>query len=220
MVAATSTELHAIYRELLAWCGPRHWWPADHWFEVMVGAVLTQNTAWINVEKALARMRGHGLLAPEPLLAAPPEQLAESIRSAGYYNLKTRRLRNLTTTLLEDGGLEGWANRETWSLRERLLSINGVGEETADSILLYVFRRPVFVIDAYTRRIFARLGHVQGNEPYRALAGIFEQALGEDEPVYNEYHALIVALGNRVCRPRPLCGECPLQLRCNWRAGV
>lgn len=212
-------ELHAIYRELLDWCGPRHWWPADHGFEVMVGAVLTQNTAWVNVEKALLRLRERDLLAPEALLAIPDNELADAIRSAGYYNLKARRLRNLSAALVEDGGLDGWASLQTWPLRERLLSINGVGEETADSILLYVFRRPVFVIDAYTRRIFTRLGYAQGSEAYRVLAGMFEQALGSDEPVYNEYHALIVALGNRVCKPKPLCGECPLANRCTWQHG-
>lgn len=213
-------EISAIYRELLDWCGPRHWWPAEHWFEVMVGAVLTQNTAWVNVEKALVQMRERNLLAPEPLLTVPVEELADAIRSAGYYNLKARRLRNLTEALVEDGGLDGWAGMETWALRNRLLAINGVGEETADSILLYVFRRPIFVVDAYTRRVFTRLGYVKGSETYRELAALFEQCLGPDEPVFNEYHALIVALGNRLCRPKPLCDECPLAGRCAWRHGT
>jgi len=204
----------AVYRQLLEHFGPRHWWPAEHWFEVMVGAVLTQNTAWVNVEKALDSLRLQGLLAPQALLAHPPEDLARAIRSAGYYNLKSKRLRNLTEALLADGGCGGWAAMETPALRERLLSINGVGEETADSILLYVFQRPVFVIDTYTRRIFSRLAYVRGDERYRLLAERFEQALGPDQAVYNEYHALIVALGNRLCKPRPLCGECPLRGRC------
>lgn len=209
-------DLQSIYRELLDWCGPRHWWPAEHGFEVVVGAVLTQNTAWVNVEKALDRLRDRGLLDPAAMLAESREGLAEAIRPAGYYNLKAKRLRNLVSTLHADGGLSAWDGMATRQLRARLLAVNGVGEETADSILLYVFRRPVFVIDAYTRRVFARLGLVRGDEPYRALAYMFESVLGPDEALYNEYHALIVALGNRVCRPKPFCGRCPLAHRCDW----
>lgn len=206
--------LRRIFDTLHAAFGDQHWWPADSDYEVMVGAVLTQNTAWRNVERAIANLRREDLLEPAAVMALPEEQLAEQIRPAGYFNIKARRLRNLTAALLDDGGVDAWWHWETDALRRRLLQVNGVGEETADSILLYVFRRPVFVVDAYTRRIFTRLDLLVGDEAYGTIAERFHAGLPGDSGLFNEYHALIVRLGNRICRPRPRCGECPLRNDC------
>lgn len=207
-------DVRTVFDALYGAYGPQHWWPATTDFEVMVGAVLTQNTAWRNVERALANLRAAGALEPAALIALEPSLLAERIRPAGYYNIKAARLRNLTAAVLDDGGVEGWRSWSTPALRQRLLGINGVGEETADSILLYVYQRPVFVVDAYTRRIFTRLELLRGNETYRQIAGLFEGALPEDTALFNEYHALIVRLGSGCCRPRPWCSVCPLRRVC------
>lgn len=217
----TAATFAGIFERLYGAFGPQHWWPASTDFEVMAGAVLTQNTAWRNVERALAALRDEDLLEPQALLALAPEALAERIRPAGYYNIKATRLRNLTATLVADGGVEAWRAWSTDNLRRRLLGVNGVGEETADSILLYVYQRPVFVIDAYTRRIFSRIGLVQGDEAYRTLAAAFEAGLPGDPGIYNTYHALIVRLGNQLCRPRtPLCTDCPLVADCDHGVAV
>ncbi|MGD8428845.1 MAG: endonuclease III domain-containing protein [Ectothiorhodospiraceae bacterium] len=210
----SAEALWAVYDRLLETFGPQHWWPGDDPFEIMVGAVLTQNTAWTNVERAIQRLRRCSLLDPNAMLAAPEEELADAIRPSGYFNVKARRLRALCRSFLAHEGVAGMDALETGVLRERLLAVHGIGRETADDILLYAFQRPVFVIDAYTRRIFSRLGVVAGDEGYEMLRGLFEGALGENAPVFNEYHALIVRLGKDICRPRPLCPQCPLQAGC------
>ncbi len=215
----------AVFDRLLAAYGPQHWWPAsDGPFEVMVGAVLTQNTAWTNVERAIANLRDAGLLEPAAMGAAPTETLAEAIRPSGYFNVKARRLQALVAWYHAVGGAEALARWSTDDLRRGLLEVNGVGPETADDIVLYAFHRPVFVIDAYTRRIFQRLGlepaRGDGYEDWRAA---FEAALFDPaDPaggvaLFNEYHALIVAHGKDVCRPRPLCGTCVLADACPGR---
>ena len=206
--------LRQVFDTLHTAFGDQHWWPANSDYEVIVGAVLTQNTAWRNVQRAIANLRGAGLLEPGAIMALPAGQLAGQIRPAGYFNIKARRLQNLTAALLDDGGVEAWRRWDTDALRRRLLQVNGVGEETADSILLYVFQRPVFVVDAYTRRIFTRLGVLVGDESYGAIADHFHAGLPRDSGLFNEYHALIVRLGNGICRPRPRCGECPLHGDC------
>lgn len=207
-------DVRTVFDALYGAYGPQHWWPATTDFEVMAGAVLTQNTAWRNVERALANLRAAGALEPAALMALEPAHLAERIRPAGYYNIKASRLRNLTAALLDDGGVEGWRSWSTAALRQRLLGIKGVGEETADSILLYVYHRPVFVVDAYTRRIFTRLELLRGDETYRQVAAVFEQALPADTALFNEYHALLVRLGSECCRPRPWCSLCPVRVLC------
>jgi len=207
-------RLRAVYRRLLARHGPQHWWPARTPFEVLVGAVLTQNTAWRNVERAIANLDAAGALAPEPLLALPPERLAELLRPSGYFNVKAGRLRAVVTWYRDAGGHPRLRRRTTHALRDALLALHGVGPETADDILLYAFARPVFVIDAYTRRLLARLGLASGDEPYETLRAAFEHALGADVPLFNEYHALIVAHAKHHCRPRPRCGGCPLRALC------
>lgn len=208
------TAAAGIYQRLRRHFGHRDWWPADDPFEIVVGAILTQNTAWTNVEKAMARLREHQRLSLDALLALPEPELAELIRSSGYYNIKAARLRALLAVLREDGGLSGWREYDTAALRQRLLAIRGVGEETADSILLYALGRPVFVIDAYTRRVFSRLGLVTGEESYRQLAAWFERQLDADLDLFQDFHAQIVALGNGICRPDPHCNRCPLAAVC------
>jgi endonuclease-3 related protein len=208
----------APYHRLLAAYGPQHWWPGETPFEVMVGAVLTQNTAWGNVERAIANLKAAGRLSCQDILALPEAALAELIRPAGYFNVKTRRLKALCAFLTEQGVADAPQRlRELYplpELRRRLLAVHGVGEETADSILLYALDLPIFVVDAYTRRIFTRLGLLRGDERYDRIQQRFMARLPKDRSLYNEYHALIVHLGKSVCRPRPRCGECPLRGIC------
>ena len=205
-----------VYRVLYRQHGPQHWWPARSRFEVMVGAVLTQNTAWRNVERAIAALRAAEALSPQALLALDEPALAALIRPSGYFNVKARRLRALVTWLVDSGG---FVNLDAWStntLRAALLGVHGVGRETADSILLYAFKRPVFVVDAYTQRLFSRLGIVPRGGAYEALRAKVEAELSSASAVadYNEFHALIVAHGKAICRPRPSCRDCDLQISC------
>ena len=203
-----------IYKQLLAAHGPQHWWPGDSRFEIMVGAVLTQNTAWTNVERAIDNLKQARALAPEKILAAHPKRLAAWLRPSGYFNVKARRLKAMCRWLVEQGGVRRLAKLPTPVLRVGLLSVNGIGPETADDILLYAFGRPVFVVDAYTHRIFDRLRISRGTEDYETMRGRFEGALGADVALFNEYHALIVAHGKDVCRKRPRCGGCCLASVC------
>ncbi|QKT04766.1 endonuclease [Ectothiorhodospiraceae bacterium 2226] len=207
----------AVYRALYQVHGAQGWWPAESPFETMVGAILTQNTSWTNVERALTALRAEAPLEPAALLALDPTVLAAALRPVGYFNVKARRLTAFCRWYLERGGYAGLKRLPTPALREALLAVHGIGPETADDILLYAFERPVFVIDAYTRRLFARLGLIEGTEPYEALRARFEQSLAaEPAPValFNEYHALIVLHAKKVCRPRPKCTACVLQARC------
>lgn len=206
--------LRRIYDRLLTQHGPQHWWPGETPFEIMVGAVLTQNTAWKNVERAIVNLKSDDCLDPACMVALDDARLAELLKPSGYFNLKAARLKHLCRWLLEQGGERKLRKRPTASLRHDLLSVHGIGPETADDILLYAFERPVFVIDAYTRRIFSRLGLVTGEESYATLRAWFETNVPPDVAVYNEYHALIVAHGKDVCRPRPRCGDCGLRRRC------
>lgn len=210
-------RLRAVYRRLLAVHGPQQWWPARTPFEVIVGAVLTQNTAWSNVERAIANLEQATALSPEALLALPTDELARLLRPSGYFNVKAARLRAVCSWYLEQGGQPRLRRWSTQRLRDALLGLHGVGPETADDIVLYAFGRPVFVIDAYTRRIFNRLGLVAGDERYEALRTGFEHALGHDAAMYNEYHALIVRHAKANCRPRPHCVGCSLRRLCPSR---
>ena len=213
------TRLHAntarsVYRRLLDAYGPQGWWPADSAFEIVVGAVLTQNAAWTNVEYALTHLRAADALSPEAILELEDERLGALIRPSGYFNVKARRLKAVCRFLVDAGGIEALHERETKDLRDALLRVHGIGRETADDIVLYAFHRPVFVIDAYTRRVFERLGLLAGGETYEALRGAFERALGPDVPVYQEYHGLIVEHCKAVCAVRPRCADCSLRQRC------
>ena len=185
-------KLTELYDRLLDAYGPQHWWPAESAFEVIVGAVLTQNTSWKNVEKAIARLKATGNLDLDHIVALSQDDLAGLIRSSGFFNVKAKRLKNLCEWLQSQGGLDELAGWRTGKLRQSLLEINGIGPETADDILLYAFQRPVFVIDSYTRRLLGKLGLIQGAEDYEALRQMFESCLPPDHRLYNEYHALIV----------------------------
>jgi endonuclease-3 related protein len=207
-------EARGIFERLLRAYGPQHWWPGDTPFEVIVGAVLTQNTAWRNVERAIETLKARQALDARVILDLPLEELARLIRASGYFNVKARRLRALCQWYVDEGGLEALQDLPTDKLRHRLLRVHGIGPETADDILLYAFERPVFVIDAYTRRIFSRLGLLDGETGYEHLREAFEQALGPDAGLFNEYHALIVVHGKDVCRPAARCEGCCLAAVC------
>lgn len=198
---------------LLDHFSPQNWWPGETSFEVMVGAVLTQNTNWKNVEKAMANLKKEDVLTFKSLHAMPLSRLAEQIRPAGYYNIKAKRLRNLTTFIQEryGGDLEAMLRADTGSLREGLLSIKGIGPETADSILLYAANQPVFVIDAYTYRILSRHGMAGEEATYDELQSLFMDHLPDDPGLFNEFHALVVRTGKDFCRKTPLCRDCPLR---------
>jgi endonuclease-3 related protein len=207
-------RLRHVYRELLSAYGPQSWWPAQTRFEVMVGAVLTQNTAWSNVERAIANLREADRLSPEGILAASSETLAQWLRPSGYFNVKAKRLRAFCQALRDAGGEAALERLSTTDLRAFLLGVHGVGPETADDIVLYAFERPVFIVDAYTRRLFARLGLIAGSEAYDTLRLAVEEALGRDAAVFNELHALIVSHAKHACRPRPHCMHCTLRRQC------
>lgn len=195
--------------------GPQSWWPGDTPFEIMVGAVLTQNTGWVNVEKAIANLKNYGLLSFEMLDSLPAEVLAEQIRPCGYYNLKAGRLKNLLTLISSqfEGDLDYFLGREVAVLRQDLLSVKGIGQETADSIILYAANQPIFVVDAYTYRILSRHGLVAEDEAdYTQMQELFMDNLPVDTAMFNEYHALLVRIGKEFCKKSaPKCEECPLR---------
>jgi endonuclease III related protein len=204
--------LQEMYEALLGRFGPQNWWPAASSTEMIIGAILTQNTAWKNVEKALENLRREGLLNFSALYATPIERLAELIRPAGYYNIKARRLLNLVQLICEGYGcdLDAFFALPIESLREQLLSVSGVGRETADSIVLYGAHKPTFVVDAYTARILRRHLLIDETADYEEIKDLFESALPADASLFNEYHALIVMCGKDYCKPRALCEHCPL----------
>ncbi len=209
-----NAPLREIYRRLYEHFGPQHWWPADTPFEVLVGAVLVQNTAWSNVEKVMAALREEGIRDVAALDRLAEEELHELIRPVGYYRIKGRRLKNLLSYVLRrhGGSLDSMFQTPCDRLRRELLEINGIGPETADSILLYAGNLPTFVVDAYTLRIFARHGWVEWDADYHRLKSLFEDALEADAALYNEYHALLVRLGKDYCnKRRPKCQGCPLE---------
>ncbi len=207
--------LLSVYKKLHAIHGPQDWWPGDTPFEIMVGAILTQNTAWTNVEKAIANLKRARALSPQKILTTPQPMLARWLKPSGYFNVKARRLRAYCLWLMQQGGIKQLAKMSTPELRAALLSVHGIGPETADDILLYAFDRPVFVIDAYTRRLFQRLGLIEGKEAYETLRALFESTLKTDVALFNEYHALIVIHAKDTCRKRPLCAECCLAGACS-----
>ncbi len=201
-----------IFNTLLVRYGPRFWWPAETPFEVCVGAILTQNTNWGNVEKAVANLKAEGILSPAGLRDVPMERLAELIRPAGYFNVKSSRLKGFIVWLfMEHGGcLERMFAGDWRTLREELLKVKGVGPETGDSILLYAGGKPSFVVDAYTRRLFSRFGLVPETASYEEVRSFFMKNLPADAGLFNEYHALIVEHCKERCRKKPFCRGCPL----------
>ena len=213
------TLLMEIYDRLYRAFGPQHWWPGDTAFEMMVGAILTQNTSWLNVEKAMGVLKRKGVLTPEGLRQLKKPALASMIRSSGYYRIKADRLKAFIEFLWEDygGSIKRMGAKPADELREKLLQVKGVGPETADSILLYGVRKPVFVIDAYTRRIIDRLGLAPGGGKYADYQKLFIDNLPADVRLYNEYHALFVAQGKNTCRKKPLCADCCLKPLCRFK---
>ncbi|MDZ4164816.1 MAG: endonuclease III domain-containing protein [Smithellaceae bacterium] len=209
-----ASPLVLIYDLLDGHFGDLRWWPAKSPFEVIIGAILTQNTAWVNVEKAIGNLRERHLLSPEALAQLPEEELAELIRPSGYYRLKTRRLKSFLKLLFDryGGDLGAMFAREAWDLRGELLQVNGIGEETADSILLYAGIKPVFVIDAYTRRIFSRHGIIREGASYGDIQSLVMNVMAPDVRSYNQFHALLVNTAKHFCRKRPACSICPLSV--------
>lgn len=202
-----------VFDLLLARYGPQHWWPGDSPLEIMIGAVLVQNTNWRNAERAIANLREAGMLDPERLLAAHDEELEELLKPAGYFRVKSRRLRNLLRHLVDrhDGSIERMFEHSTDALREELLAINGIGPETADSILLYAGGKPTFVVDAYTARVLARHGWIDADAGYHDIQAEFLVSLPRDVAMYNEYHALLVRVGKEHCGKTAKCAGCPLE---------
>ncbi len=205
--------LNAFYKALMTHYGPQHWWPGETPLEIMVGAVLTQNTNWKNVEKAIYNLKAARRLDADVIYRMPMEQLAEYIRPAGYFTVKAKRLKNLMHWLCThyEGTPESLQPLSVNRLREELLQINGVGRETADSIILYALGKPTFVVDTYTYRILVRHGCLYPEADYDEIKDYFESHLPQDAKLFNEFHALLVQVGKNHCKPRPQCAHCPLE---------
>jgi endonuclease III related protein len=216
LARTTDDGVAGVYERLRRHRGPAGWWPAKTPFEVCVGAILVQNTAWSNVEKALASLRAAGRLSFAGLAGLGHAELAALIRPSGCYNVKAKRLAGFLEFLgREHGGrVESMASLDPRVLRRQLLGVRGIGPETADSIALYAAGVPLFVIDAYTRRVFGRLGMIRGDESYDWLQDRFMSELAADPGLFNDYHAQIVRHAKDVCRPRPHCDRCPLDSIC------
>jgi len=203
-----------IYQLLYSHFGFRHWWPGESEFEIMLGAILTQNTNWKNVERAIKNLKDKKVFSPKQLMTLDLNKLEELIKPSGYYRQKARRIKEFLEFFLSppiSGSIEKMKKIPTAPLRRMLLEIKGIGPETADSILLYALGKRVFVIDAYTRRIFSRLGLVSEKESYEQLQNFFEQNLPKSAKLYNDYHAQIVELGKNYCAKKPACQNCPLK---------
>jgi len=203
-----------IYTALFQHYGPQNWWPAETPLEMIVGAVLTQNTNWKNVTRAIANLKEANLLELDALNALTPDELADYIRPAGYYNLKAKRLKNLLQMIADEynGDLQQLFNEELDSARSRLLQVNGIGEETADSILLYAAGQPIFVVDTYTYRVFSRHNLLAEECSYADIQERFMDNLPIEVPLFNEYHALIIRVAKEYCKKsKPCCQLCPLE---------
>jgi endonuclease-3 related protein len=205
--------LMKIYNKLYRVYGPRHWWPGETPFEVMVGAILTQNTSWKNVERAIQNLKAKKALNVRGIHQLKKKQLASLIKSSGYFRIKADRLKAFVTFLFENygGNLRKMGDERVETLREKLLHVKGIGPETADSILLYGLKMPIFVIDAYTKRILSRHGIIAEKTPYDEVQRLFMDHLSSDERLFNEYHALLVHLGKTLCKKTPRCDICPLK---------
>ena len=214
VMAVDRPALEAIHTRLLSAYGPQGWWPGESRFEIIAGALLVQRTTWLNAARALDRLRGAGVLSSAALAVSTEAAVAELVRPAGFYRQKAARLVTLSRWLEAEGGCDALATHGTDRLRAIWLAQPGVGPETADAILLYAYGHPVFVVDAYTRRLFARLGLIRGDEAYERLRGAVEGTLAADAACYNEYHALIVAHAKAHCGVRPRCVGCTLAAHC------
>jgi len=203
-----------IYKLLHKKFGPRDWWPGETKLEIIIGAILTQNTAWRNVEKAIQNLKKTDLLKVKKLSRVPKKRLSELIKPSGYYNVKARRIKNFLDFLNTsyNGSINRMFKEKTEKLRKKLLNVKGIGPETADSILLYAGEKPVFVVDAYTKRIFSRHRYIRDGADYSEVQELFMKNLPKDVVLFNEYHALIVELGKNLCKSnKPLCNVCPIE---------
>ncbi len=207
-------ELSKFYKQMLQAYKINHWWPADSVLEVAVGAILTQNTMWKNVEKAIKNLKSARALTFQRLISLPETQLAELIHPSGYYNIKAKRIKSLLIFLENTGGFQKLRKMDLQTARNSLLSINGIGPETADDILLYGLNLPVFVIDSYTRRILERIDLIEGNESYEQLRSMLESALPKEANIYKKYHSVFVEHAKQVCKKKPICEACCLKLDC------
>lgn len=207
------TRARHVYELLLKQLGPQRWWPGETPFEVMVGAVLVQNTSWKNVERAIDNLRDASMLSPRAIRLSSSAELETLIRPAGYFRIKSKRLRNIVEYIVDryDGSLDAMAEVDAAQLRTELLSVHGIGPETADSILLYALRKPVVVVDAYTHRIWSRHGWIDYDADYHRLQEEIGGELPDDVPTLNEMHALVVNVGHHWCKRVPKCDECPLR---------
>jgi endonuclease-3 related protein len=207
-------SLMDLYDKLYCIYGPQHWWPGDTPFEIAVGAILTQNTNWSNVEKAINNLKEHKMLNAKIIRQLPIDRLASLIRPSGYYNIKAKRLRAFIDYLVSGfgGSMARMKKGAMETLSNELLAINGIGQETADSILLYALEKPVFVIDAYTKRVLSRHDVIDINARYEEYQDLFHRELDADVQLFNEYHALLVRVGKEYCRPQPRCDGCPLSV--------
>lgn len=208
-----SKKLLQIYKALLSAIGPRHWWPADSPFEVIIGAILTQNTSWKNVEKAIEALKEKNLLDPIRIYNLDEKPLAKIIKSSGFFNIKAKRIKNFLDFLFEhhQGSLKKMFSENAHSLRETILKINGIGPETADSILLYAGEKPFFVVDTYTKRILSRHNLISKTAGYDEIQELFMKNLKKEVPMFNEYHALLVYIGKYFCKRVPNCEKCPMK---------
>lgn len=213
MMAHLADDLLAIYGALRGAFGHQHWWPAETAFEAMIGAILAQNVSWKNAAKAVRNLEDAGMLDPELLAAADTAEIARLIVPSRFYNQKAERVREFARVYVAEFGADpvAMAAAETGALRRRLLSIKGLGKETVDSILLYACSKPIFVVDAYTRRIFSRYGLLPAGASYDLIQRFFMENLAPDVELFNDYHAQIVFLGNNICKKSPLCARCPIQ---------
>ncbi len=204
-----------IYKTLFKYYGPQHWWPGEIPFEIMIGAILTQNTSWRNVELAINNLKERGLLTPQGINKMSIQRFRKLIRPAGFFNIKAERIRTFVRYFLKEykGNIRKMQKEETSFLREKILAIKGIGPETCDSILLYALEKPVFVVDAYTRRVFSRHNIISGEATYSEIQLVFENNLKRDASLFNEYHALIVRLAKDKCKAKEYdCESCPLGL--------
>ena len=213
MLAMKNKKLLLIYNKLYKAFGPQHWWPGDTPFEVAVGAILTQNTNWGNVEKAINNLKKEKVLGARAIHDMPVKKLASLIQPSGYFNIKAKRLKSFINFLMNDyhGSMQRLKKEEMHSLRRKLLSVNGIGPETADSILLYALDKPVFVIDAYTKRVLSRHKILRHEDSYEKYQELFHLSLKKDVKLFNEYHALFVRVGKTFCKTKPVCEGCPLE---------
>jgi endonuclease-3 related protein len=212
-MSRTSQTLTEMYEAMRARFGHQGWWPGDGALEICVGAILTQNTNWRNVERAIANLKADGLMSVSALQAVDAERLAERIRPAGYFRVKARRLKNFVTHVYEGFGddVEAFLDRSVATLREELLSVRGIGPETADSMILYAAGKPTFVVDTYTCRVLVRHGLVAPEDGYEQVKDVLESSLPQDAELWNDFHAQFVAVGKQYCKPRARCLGCPLE---------